>query len=449
MTNTAPKPPMTNTAPIELEQLFRFWRGLPHQTAAVSELQEAFKQPGATYATVMRRDQPWFKTWSTDGKQADPELVTMAQATAVFNRQPSASQLADLNACLRRFNITTPARIRHFLAQCGHESGGLRWMLELASGDAYEGRTDLGNTQRGDGPRFKGAGAIQLTGRFNYQRFADFIKDPQVMQGADYVATKYPFTSAGLWWHLNGMNQLVDGGASVRAVSARVNGRDPANGLNDRMAYYERALQQLPDPAAPRPALQQPELKPPTTAERTQWVAAVKALNLSQPDEVTCQSACIAMAVGDRDIAKIRRELTGRGDAGNPAVMAQVIRNYGRPYIYDGNGSMAKIYQWLQAGEFLITHGWFTGSGHVICLDGLKRQGTGYELDVKDPWSQFNEAAWAYNLGSKFYDGFYSDRCIYAACCAGASVTDAKRIYQTGRVDTAKGGMWVHRFLTS
>ena len=248
---------MTNTAPIELDQLFRFWRALPHQQAAISELQEELKAPGATYATVMRRDRPWFATWSTDGKQADPQLVTMAQAVAVFERSPTPNQLADLNACLHRFGITTPAHIRHFLAQVGHESGGLRWMLELASGDAYEGRTDLGNTQRGDGRRFKGAGAIQLTGRFNYQRFADFIKDQRIMEGAEYVATKYPFTSAGFWWHLNGMNQLVDNGASVRAVSARVNGRDPANGLNDRMAYFGRALQQFPDPVAPRPPLQQ------------------------------------------------------------------------------------------------------------------------------------------------------------------------------------------------
>jgi lysozyme len=195
--------------------------------------------------------------------------------------------------------------------------------------------------------------------------------------------------------------------------------------------------------------LQQPVTSAPTATERSQWVTQIKALNLSQPDSVTCQAACIGMAVGNLDIMKIRSELIGRGDAGSPAVMAAVIRNYGRPYIYDGSASMAKIYQWLKAGEFLITHGWFTGSGHVICLDGLKRQGNGYSIDVKDPWSQFNESAWAYNLGSKFFDGFYSDRCIYAACCAGASVADAKRVYQAGKVDTARGGMWVHRFLTS
>lgn len=93
MTNTAPKPPMTNTAPIELDQLFRFWRGLPHQTAAVSELQEAFKQPGATYATVMRRDQPWFKTWSTDGKQSDSSLANL-QSWLTFLCGPDVERIS-------------------------------------------------------------------------------------------------------------------------------------------------------------------------------------------------------------------------------------------------------------------------------------------------------------------------------------------------------------------
>lgn len=169
------------------------------------------------------------------------ELVTMAQAEAVFLRQPTSAQLADLNACLDRFRINTPNRIRHFMAQVGHESGGLRWMLELATGDAYEGRRDLGNTQPGDGRRFKGAGAIQLTGRYNYQRFADFVKDQRVMEGCGYVAEVYPFTSAGFWWHLNDMNAIVDQGATCRQISARVNGRDPANGLTDRENYFARA----------------------------------------------------------------------------------------------------------------------------------------------------------------------------------------------------------------
>ena len=119
-------------------------------------------------------------------------------------------------------------------------------MLELSSGEAYENRSDLGNTRPGDGPKYKGAGAIQLTGRYNYQRLADFIKDQDVMLGATYVAAKYPFTSAGFWWHLNGMNPICDAGASCRQVSARVNGRDPANGLADREAYFSRAVAAFP-----------------------------------------------------------------------------------------------------------------------------------------------------------------------------------------------------------
>lgn len=186
-------------------------------------------------------------TASTVAAPAAPQLVSMAQATAVFTRAPEESQLADLNSCLQRFTINTPARIRHFLSQVGHESGGLRWMMELASGSAYEGRTDLGNTRVGDGQRYKGAGAIQLTGRYNYQRFADFIGDAAVMDDSAYVANNYPFTSAGFWWHLNGMNPYCDSGATCRQISARVNGRDPANGLTDREAYFARTVATFPN----------------------------------------------------------------------------------------------------------------------------------------------------------------------------------------------------------
>jgi predicted chitinase len=226
------------------EHIARAGKLTPHQLAAFSALDE-------TLTAVQR--QGFTELWRAAGSPAasPPELVSMAQAVAVFGRSPTAAQLADLNACLRQFSINTPARIRHFLAQVGHESGGLKWMMELASGDAYEGRKDLGNTQHGDGRRFKGAGAIQLTGRYNYQRFADFIKNPDVMDGAAYVGATYPFTSAGFWWHNNAINAFVDQGASCRQVSARVSGRDPANGLADREAYYARAVKAFPQSGQP------------------------------------------------------------------------------------------------------------------------------------------------------------------------------------------------------
>jgi putative chitinase len=172
------------------------------------------------------------------------QLVTKGQAEAVYGRPITDTQLSDLNACLNRFGINTNARIRHFLSQTAHESGGLKWMEELANGVAYEGRRDLGNVHAGDGPRFKGAGVIQLTGRVNYQALADYLKDPRVMDGHRYVASVYPFTSAGYFWHNNKMNALIDSGASVEKVTRRVNGG--INGLSDRQQYYNKALKVFP-----------------------------------------------------------------------------------------------------------------------------------------------------------------------------------------------------------
>lgn len=231
------------------EEAAKAGRLLPHQLAALSRLDERLEN----HPEIARE---FSEDWRAQGSPAAPApapqvptapvLVSKAQAEAVFLRPVTADQLADLNACLARFQITTPARIRHFLAQIHHESGGLRWLQELADGTAYEGRRDLGNTQPGDGPRFKGAGVLQLTGRANYQALAVAVGDPLVLQGCAYVAAAYPFTSAGLWWQRNGINAEVDAGADCRRISRLVNGRDPANGLADRQEAYERACRAIP-----------------------------------------------------------------------------------------------------------------------------------------------------------------------------------------------------------
>jgi predicted chitinase len=154
------------------------------------------------------------------------------------------SEIKELNDCLKRFEINTVPRIRHFLAQISHESGGGRYKEEIADGSAYEGRKDLGNTQPGDGKKYKGAGYIQITGRVNYQRFANFIKDPKVMDGYKYVAENYPMTSAGFWWFNAGLNKICDTNPSVKAVTKIVNGG--YNGLADRERYYQRCLEIIP-----------------------------------------------------------------------------------------------------------------------------------------------------------------------------------------------------------
>ena len=149
--------------------------------------------------------------------------------------------LEDLNICLEKNKITTRSRLCHFLSQCSKESGAGMWTKELASGDAYEGRESLGNTQAGDGRKYKGGGYIQLTGRYNYTKFAEYIGDPDIINiGVDYVAANYPWSSAGFWWTNNNMNALCDTNPSVDAVTKRVNGG--YTGLEERKMYYNRAI---------------------------------------------------------------------------------------------------------------------------------------------------------------------------------------------------------------
>ena len=171
-------------------------------------------------------------------------LISKNQAEYIYAHSISDKQLADLNSCLNRFEINTHPRMRHFLSQTAEESGGLKWMKELASGEQYQGRRDLGDTHPGDGPKYKGAGVLQLTGRDNYQAFANYIHDSKVMEGVNYVSITYPFTSGGFWWYKNNMNALCDRGATVEEITRRVNGG--LNGLAQREAYYKKALKFFP-----------------------------------------------------------------------------------------------------------------------------------------------------------------------------------------------------------
>lgn len=153
----------------------------------------------------------------------------------------SMKMINDLSNCLNRYDITTLPRIYHFISQCSHESALGLYTKEIASGEAYEGREDLGNIYPGDGPKYKGAGYIQLTGRYNYQAFCDAMNDDRIMEGVDYVAENYPWTSAGFWWNRNNMNALCDCGATVEQVTLRVNGG--YNGLEDRRKHYNKCVE--------------------------------------------------------------------------------------------------------------------------------------------------------------------------------------------------------------
>lgn len=154
-----------------------------------------------------------------------------------------AAQYAPLlDAAMREFDINTPARQASFLSQVGHESGQLRYVRELASGAAYEGREALGNTQPGDGVRFRGRGLIQITGRANYTAAmmaldVDCIERPEVLEEPTNACR-----SAAWFWKSHGLNELADAGDQVK-VTKRINGG--INGLADRLALFEVAKRVL------------------------------------------------------------------------------------------------------------------------------------------------------------------------------------------------------------
>lgn len=143
-----------------------------------------------------------------------------------------------LNAAMREFDIITPEREAAFLAQLAHESGQLRYWEELASGEAYEGRADLGNTQPGDGVRFKGRGPIQITGRANYRAAGDALGKDFEDQPNLLALPENGFRAAGWFWKSRGLNELADVD-NFKLITKRINGG--YNGYTDRLGYWNRA----------------------------------------------------------------------------------------------------------------------------------------------------------------------------------------------------------------
>ena len=170
-----------------------------------------------------------------------------------------AEYLPFIQQAMQEFEINTHLRKAAFLAQLAHESGELQFMEEIASGAEYEGRTDLGNTHKGDGKRYKGRGPIQLTGRVNYQKYGpklglDLVNNPTI------AATKeVGFRIAGLFWADHGLNELADKGSQIvnvtrtrktgttfveqhpafDAITFRINGGFTHR--QERINFYERA----------------------------------------------------------------------------------------------------------------------------------------------------------------------------------------------------------------
>lgn len=191
------------------------------------------------------------------------ELRKLMPKLSLANAAVFSKYLAE---AMQEFEIVSKARRCAFLSQLAHESAQLRYMEEIASGAAYEGRRDLGNTEVGDGRRYKGRGPIQLTGRANYRAFGrslgvDLLAHPELA-----ALPEHGFRIAGLYWQLHGLNELADrltltgdneDRAAFTQITKRINGG--TNGLSDRLNYFRIAKQVLhvdppsdvQEPAAP------------------------------------------------------------------------------------------------------------------------------------------------------------------------------------------------------
>lgn len=177
--------------------------------------------------------------------------------------------IAQIPDAAKKFNITNPLRLAHFLAQCGHESAGFKAIQEnlnysadglkkifpkyfpgnLAEGYAknpekiaskvYGSRMGNGDETTKEGYKFRGRGFIQLTGKDNYTKFAKFIGEDTV-GNPDLVATKYPLASAAFFFDSNKLWTICDKGAddaTVTAVTKRVNGG--TIGISDRIKHFK------------------------------------------------------------------------------------------------------------------------------------------------------------------------------------------------------------------
>lgn len=153
-------------------------------------------------------------------------------ASKVATYAPALTQAMveyDINSSLKRQAA--------FLAEVCHESGSLKYTAELADGHDYEGRMDLGNVNPGDGPRFKGRGLLQITGRNNYRSVGVALGELLLERPDLLEAPLLAARSAGWFWKVHGLNELADADR-FGAITKRINGA--YNGLDERIQHWLR-----------------------------------------------------------------------------------------------------------------------------------------------------------------------------------------------------------------
>lgn len=224
----------------EIDQHIRILSNLPERGAAIEPYVRLFvlRSPNSEADDLQTA-----QTIATTTQFVTAEQLMQIAGTRRFETR-IRTLTPGVNATFEKYNINTPLRMAHFLAQVMHESGGFRWLREIwGPSDAqlgYEGRKDLGNTEEGDGERFMGRGLIQLTGRANYTAFSQsigvpdkFVNQPELVESSPWAVL-----AAGWFWDKRDLNSLADEDG-IRRITRRINGG--LNGLEDRIRYLDRA----------------------------------------------------------------------------------------------------------------------------------------------------------------------------------------------------------------
>ena len=229
------------------EAFWRYYKGQPQQRKAIEILRQHVMESDPGLLTDAA-------AWVAAYRESPPKPNGIITPDLMHRLTAYPASSFDQHFCDSFNNMLAatgfdkhPQAIQMLMANLMTESGNFVWMKEIASGADYEGRTDLGNTQPGDGMRFKGCGPLQVTGRVHFQQFHDWLKanrgidDPRILsEGTSYVADAYPFEIAISW--IQG-NHLLDVclNQGFDACCKRINGG--TNGWQSRHANYQHCQQ--------------------------------------------------------------------------------------------------------------------------------------------------------------------------------------------------------------
>ena len=257
-------------------------------------------------------------------------MLTTEQVHTIMPGLPAAKRaqfFPFLSAAIAEFGIDAPARIAAFLAQLAHESGQFKFMEEIWGPTSAQRRyeptttlsTTLGNTEVGDGRRFKGRGPIQITGRANYRRFGDLLGLSLVDNPDTAALPEVAFRVAGLFWSKKGLNELADRVTpeAFREITRRINGG--FNGLAERERFYEAAKSAL---GVTGPAVTRGKARVEADAPEPAFERGVEAIRSDTPRAGTrkrpVKKAAAKKATGKKASAKkatVKKSTAAKGSA--------------------------------------------------------------------------------------------------------------------------------------